>query len=382
MIMSYGNDQDIPTFPGRVGIQQRVFPSYRRDFFECLGRACQGGLSLLAGLPGPGEGIIPGDSLEGAHYVKAGNLHFLRASSPFYICWQKGLIRWLEDWQPEVLIVEANSRTESSRLAVRWMHKHRRPVLGWGLGLAESRGGVIGSIRRWDQDTFLSSFDGLIAYSRQGAEQYHSFGFPLEKVFVAPNAVSRRPGEAMPECRVDIKRPVVLFVGRLQSRKRVDNLLRACASLPSDLQPRLLIVGDGPAHDELRNLAESVYPAAEFPGARQGDELEPFFTSADLFVLPGTGGLAIQQAMAHGLPVIVAEADGTQAELVRPGNGWIIPSNDLPALTQALKLALSDFGRLRQMGRESYRIVAEEMNLEMMVAAFVKALLSITQGSP
>ena len=51
-------------------------------------------------------------------------------------------------------------------------------------------------------------------------------------------------------------------------------------------------------------------------------------------MLPGTGGLAVQQAMAHGLPVIVAQGDGTQDDLVRPENGWQIPPDDLAALTR------------------------------------------------
>jgi glycosyltransferase involved in cell wall biosynthesis len=78
--------------------------------------------------------------------------------------------------------------------------------------------------------------------------------------------------------------------------------------------------------------------------------------------------------MAHGLPVMVAQGDGTQDDLVRPENGWQLPPGDLGALTAALHAALSDLPRLRDMGAESYRIVAEEINLEAMVAAFVEAL--------
>ncbi len=117
-------------------------------------------------------------------------------------------------------------------------------------------------------------------------------------------------------------------------------------------------------------MAQRVYPRAEFLGARHGAGLEPFF-EADLFVLPGTGGLAVQQAMAHGLPVIVAEGDGTQDDLVRPENGWLVPPGDLAALTQAMREALSDVPRLRAMGRESYRIVESEANLDKMVEVFV-----------
>jgi len=168
----------------------------------------------------------------------------------------------------------------------------------------------------------------------------------------------------------------ILFVGRLQARKRIDDLLKACAKLES--KPRLVIVGDGPERRELESFAREVYPGAEFVGAKHGVELKPYFTEADLFVLPGTGGLAVQEAMSYGLPVIVAQGDGTQDDLVRDGNGWQIPPGDFEALVAALNEALSDPARLRRMGQEAYRIVKEEINLEKMVEVFVTALNRLT----
>jgi glycosyltransferase involved in cell wall biosynthesis len=161
----------------------------------------------------------------------------------------------------------------------------------------------------------------------------------------------------------------------LQARKRVYWLLRACAEL--EPTPRFVIVGDGPERESLELLAKQVYPFARFIGARHGAELKPYFAEADLFVLPGTGGLAIQEAMSHGLPVIVAKGDGTQDDLVRAENGWQIMPEDYDALVVTIKDALSDIPRLRRMGMESYRIVCEEINLEKMVEVFMRALTSL-----
>jgi len=94
-------------------------------------------------------------------------------------------------------------------------------------------------------------------------------------------------------------------------------------------------------------------------------------------VLPGTGGLAVQQAMAHSLPVIVGRADGTQGELVRPENGWVLPDDSQPTLTAAIRQALSDLPALRNKGLASYRIVAEEVNIESMVETFTRAVESV-----
>jgi glycosyltransferase involved in cell wall biosynthesis len=248
------------------------------------------------------------------------------------------------------------------------MHERNRPVIGWGLGSPPIRGYL-----KERRASFLRQFDAMLAYSRRGAEEYAALGFPREKIFVAYNSVATPPERLMPVRPWTMDRgPYILFVGRLQARKRIDSLLRACAQL--DSKPRLVIVGDGPERQSLETLAREIYPAAEFVGARHGAELKPYFTEADLFVLPGTGGLAVQEAMSYGLPVIVAQGDGTQDDLVRKGNGWQIPPGDFDALVNTMKEALSDPERLRRMGEESYRIVKEEINIQTMANVFVKAL--------
>lgn len=361
-------------FTGKLALQQRVLPNYRAPFFDLLASACEGGMSLFTGLPRPVEGIATIDKLQVVKYYAGKNIHLFSGS--LYLCYQPGLIEWLKDWDPDALIVEANPRYVSTPAAVKWMHKRDRPVIGWGLGaprfdsaaLSASRKGI-GS-RIWS--SFLHQFDAMIAYSQRGADEYAALGFPCEKIFVAHNSVSRAPISAPDRRPETVNRFTILFVGRLQARKRVDSLLKACAQLES--KPRLVIVGDGPERENLQALALQIYPGAEFAGARHGAELKPYFAEADLFVLPGTGGLAIQEAMSYGLPVIVAQGDGTQDDLVRKENGWQIPPGDFDALISTMKDALSDVARLRRMGEESYRIVKEEINIEKMVETFVTAL--------
>lgn len=365
----------------RVGLQQRVVPAYRAPFFEALGRALPGGLSLFAGQPLPVESIAPATHLEGLTYIQAKNWHFGDPSSSYYLCWQGGLLEWLDNWQPGVLIVEANPRYLNTRRAIRWMHQRGGKVLGWGLG-APPVGGRQAGLRLWERRGFLGSLDGIIAYSRRGAQEYKfelsAAGKSHLPVFTAANAVMPAPSLPPPERSLESEgKPTVLFVGRLQQRKRLDLLFRACAALPAALQPRLLVVGEGPARAAFEAQAASIYPAVEFLGEKHGAELDPIYAAADLFALPGTGGLAVQQAMAYGLPVLVAQGDGTQDDLVRPGNGWQVPPDDLPALTQALGEALSDHSRLRRMGQESYRIVRDEINLEAMVRSFTEAVQAV-----
>lgn len=360
-------------FHGRVGLQQRVLPSYRVPFFNRLGESCSGGLGVFAGRPRRNEGIAVADHLGEAEYVRAQNIHLLGGGA--YICLQPGLLSWVKELDPEVLIVEANPRYLTSRAVIRWMTRRERPVLGWGLGSPVPMG-LLGGFRLGVRSRFLSNFSGLIAYSSLGAEQYRALGFPSDRVFVAPNAVAHASYDLPDRPPIAGRDPRILFVGRLQRRKRVDLLLKACAELGSN--PHLWIVGDGPARRELEQQASSVYPKASFQGALQGSALREAFEKADIFVLPGTGGLAVQEAMAHGLPVIVAQGDGTQADLVADGNGWLVPPDDQSSLVEALQEAFSDLSRLRQLGEKSHQLVRERFNIDVMTRVFVTALKAVT----
>jgi len=361
---------------GRLAIQQRVLPAYRIPFFDALAGECVRGMNLIAGQAKPKE-FIEGNAIPSvAAFTKTKNIHLLRGS--LYMCWQKGLVPWLKKIQPDALILEANPRYLSSYSAIHWLKKLKKPVIGWGLGSPMAHGSW-SSMRLGLRRLFIHQFEALITYSQRGAEEYAQLGFAPEKIFIAPNATVPRPIQVPPNRPNNFlgDRPVILFVGRLQERKKVGDLIRACATLPPSLQPILWIVGDGPMRAELEQLAINIYRNVKFFGAVHGRDLDHQFSKADLFVLPGTGGLAVQQAMSFALPVIVGQADGTQADLVRPENGWSLISGSVETLTQALQIALSDVARLRRMGLESYRIVKDEINLETMVKIFIQAVNSV-----
>jgi glycosyltransferase involved in cell wall biosynthesis len=365
-------DQAAPAFNGRLGLQQRVLPAYRLAFFDRLAQVCTGGLEVFAGEPRSSEAILTSTELQVARYSPARNRHLL--AGPLYACWQDGLREWLQSWEPQALIVEANPRYLATGQALRWMHDRNRPVLGWALGAPAGAGPLVGVREAWWR-RFVAQFDAMIAYSSQGAADYCRLGVPAARVFTAFNAVSLpapTPAPASGRHSAAHAPLKVLSVGRLQARKRVDLLIQACAALGMAIE--LTIVGDGPARAELEALAGHLLPATRFAGALQGGELAALFEDADVFVLPGTGGLAVQQAMSHGLPVIVAEGDGTQRDLVTGENGWLVASGDLQALISAMRQASGDRERLRLMGSYSRQLAAERFNVDAMRDTFIEAI--------
>jgi glycosyltransferase involved in cell wall biosynthesis len=196
-------------------------------------------------------------------------------------------------------------------------------------------------------------------------------GVASERVFIAPNAVET-PLRRLPRRSLAGRRPLrLIFAGRLQGRKGVANLLEACASLSP--QPELWIVGDGPDRERLVSIAARRCPTAVFTGAVHGSDLRRLLEAADVFVLPGTGGLAVQQALAHGLPVIAAQGDGSQEDMVTPDNGWLVGPG-AQALAQALHAAWEARRRLPAMGGASLQLAQQRFSPDVMVDVFVGAL--------
>jgi glycosyltransferase involved in cell wall biosynthesis len=353
----------------RVGLQQRVIPSYRVPFIQKLADLPKIELNVFAGLPRPEEMISSVQNIPDVSFKLGRNIHLFRRSA--YLCLQPGLLPWIETINPDVMILEANPRYPSSRNAMRWMRAHHKGLIGWGLGVPQYSG-ALSNFRTRSRTDFLNGFHAIMAYSNLGRDQYIQAGLSPDQVFVAPNATAPKPVGPAPERKPNFSngKPTIIYVGRLQARKKIDTLINVCAKLPEEIKPNLWIVGDGQVMDELKSLAETRYPATKFLGALYGEPLKELYLQADLFVLPGTGGLAIQEAMSYGLPVIVAEGDGSQSNLVNESNGWLVPPDDETALYDCIKQALLNPSRLRKMGMAAYQIVSNEVNIEAMVDVF------------
>lgn len=170
----------------------------------------------------------------------------------------------------------------------------------------------------------------------------------------------------------------ILHVGRLVSQKRVDLLLTAFRAVVARFpQAELLVVGDGPEAESFRVLTDTlgIVKNVTFAGAVYDPyELATHFLSSSVFVLPGLGGLSINEAMFYGLAVICSGGDGTERFLVREGfNGTFFNEGDMESLTRAMIALISDQNALAEMGRRSRGIIDREVNIHTVVREYVRA---------
>ncbi len=156
----------------------------------------------------------------------------------------------------------------------------------------------------------------------------------------------------------------VLFVGRLDEEKHIDDLLRATSVLRETLPLRLEIVGDGSRKAAFEQLADELGIAdiVRFTGFVSDDELLDAYARADLFVMPSIAELqsiATLEAMSAGTPVVLANAMALP-HLVREGeNGRLYPPRDVHALAGAMGEVLRDREVIDRMGAAGERLVSQ-----------------------
>lgn len=156
---------------------------------------------------------------------------------------------------------------------------------------------------------------------------------------------------------LDPKRTVFLYVGRVVREKRIDVLLQAMKMLQRD-DVQLAIAGHGGEFNELRRQADALDlgDQAHFIGNVRNEELNRLLNCADVFTLAGEAeslSIASLEAMACGLPVLLADAFALP-ELVSPGvNGYLFKSGDAKDAARTMKLLLEQQPRWKQMGLAS-----------------------------
>jgi glycosyltransferase involved in cell wall biosynthesis len=204
----------------------------------------------------------------------------------------------------------------------------------------------------------------VLAVSEAERAQLAGAGVSPAAIRVVPNPVDLRefddppaPGRFRARHGLAARR-LIVFLGKLTPRKRVDVLLRAVAALGRP-DASLVIAGNdlGPGR-ALRRLARDLglAPVTVFTGLVEGRDRLELLADADLVVYPGEHevfGLVPLEALLCGVPVVVADDSGCGEVIRRTGGGAVVPRGDAAALAAVLGPMLASGGAWREAAREA-----------------------------
>lgn len=216
------------------------------------------------------------------------------------------------------------------------------------------------------------SADAFVSNSHAGAKYLaEALKVPEDKIFIktylVPDAEALRKRLAESAAPLQqLKRPIFLYVGRIEQRKGLKMLLQACAILKAQGYSNytLSIVGKGPQREELeafvkeQNLEEQV----SWEGWVEYGRLGAYFQQADVFVFPtfeDVWGMVVPEAMVFGKPILCSSG-AASCELIAEGeNGYIFDPRNPEQLAEQMRRFLDNPDLTPSMGERSRQIIAK-----------------------
>jgi glycosyltransferase involved in cell wall biosynthesis len=216
-------------------------------------------------------------------------------------------------------------------------------------------------LRRLAWPGMLRAFTGFLAAGTQSRRYLERHGVPLSRIFVCPHTVDverfggGRADRAAARARLGLPGGVrlVAFVGRLVAGKRPLDVCEAIARLPDRAGCQYVCIGDGPLAPAIAESARRLGVTAHLAGFRNQGELPAWLQACDVLALPSaseTWGLAANEALAAGCPVVLSDAAGCAADLRAFAPAVDVhPCGDTGALAAALqRVAGADAGSVQR----------------------------------
>jgi glycosyltransferase involved in cell wall biosynthesis len=361
-----------------------TLPSYRIDFFNLLNEKLKKINYKLI--------VISGSNISNKKIIEIKDAVFelIKCKTSGYkifgynLQWQKSLIYNVKMCCPDKVIMLYNAGNINFNMLLLYLRYRKIKYILWGCGHVRddlSKGKH--KIKSFIKSFFVKNSAAYITYGSDFKKSLISDGYNKNKIFVAQNTLNVEGIFNNSFNKLDVRTysPVkFLFVGALIRQKNLKKVLNACHILKSNNKNFIFnIVGDGILKDELINMSKelSLTDNVTFHSAKYGNELSHYFISSNVFILPGDGGLALNEAMAYSLPVISTPADGTPFDLIEESkNGYMLPVNySVEELAEKMSNFINaDKNTLINMGNESLKIIKEKATLNNMVNKFMECI--------
>jgi glycosyltransferase involved in cell wall biosynthesis len=234
--------------------------------------------------------------------------------------------------------------------------------------------------------------DAHVDYIEDAYDIIGSYGVKKSKIFLIYNSPDtdellkiKKEIESLPPILPENNYRLI-HVGRLVKWKKVDLLINAFAKI-IDKYPgaELIIIGTGPEENALKELADkqNIAGSVKFVGGIYDSKvLGQYLFVSSVYILAGMGGLSINEAMCFDKPVLCSVCDGTEKKLVRDGfNGKYFEDNNVNDLVDKIDYMLSNPEVMIKMGKNSGKIISEEINLNTVIRGYLNAFNYVTKSN-
>jgi glycosyltransferase involved in cell wall biosynthesis len=288
-----------------------------------------------------------------------GTHHFLGLNNP-------ALVQRIKSWKPDFVHITGWAWLSHLR-AMRAFHKSKIPILFRGDShlINKSQCGIRWQLKRVALKRIYSWPSGFLVVGTANRAYYETFGVRAARFFPCPHSIDvgrfavpaaefeQQAAQWRRQLGIDDGRCVLLFVGKFESIKQPLVLMRAVLE-NRNRNLMLVLVGTGELERDVKEIASSSPDVFRVLPFQNQSQMPIVYRLGDLFVLASqseTWGLAVNEAMACGRPVLVSDRVGCAADVVDPSCGRVFEGGDPSALSRAIAEMTGDRKRLAEMGR-------------------------------
>jgi len=370
--------------PPKVVIVQRYFYNFREGLFDCLQRM---GLNftLINSTKSRGRVKVHTDKVASVNYIKKPTSFNL---SEGIVCFPFLFLFLLRE-KPNVIVTEGGQNTINN-IQIRWYGRlFKIPYIQWDLGKGyQDFGNSLGRrFYMWIYTSIAKKAGLIYGYNSSSKKYFEGIGVPSERIVVLNNTADTPTLKKVIESSLkelpmdmvncfDPYKKYIIFVGSLLPTKRIEDFKEIMNKLGGEYT--LLIVGSGKEEytQSLKNLFKDI--DCIFLGYKKPEELLPYYNISLFCILPGLGGLSINQAMAYGLPVLCTHADGAEEDVVRNNETGYIYKDIDDAVHYIHSKSIEDWKR---MGKNAQELMFGDFSLEKECERFMDGINKVAYGS-
>lgn len=319
--------------------------------------------------------------------------------NPFSIKWNPTIVRTLEAFRPDVVILSGYIHPTVIR-AARWCISRRVPyaVVCETSCRSTTCSGWRWHVRRAAISWIVRNMAFGLPVGREAADYMRRLGPSEAPLHFFPNtpdtSIIMTESDRIRDCGLEQAirdafsiapdAPLILFAGRLIGAKRPLDALQAFERLGELRQKAVLVVvGDGPLKPVMVGRAHG--SNVVFTGwIRDQKQMAGLLAIARVLVLPSAHepwGAVVNEALAAGTPVVASDRVTSAVELIEPGrNGYLFPVGDIGALADRIKDILALDQEARERTSIAARTTATTFGHEFAAGNLLKGALGAIRG--
>ncbi len=223
-------------------------------------------------------------------------------------------------------------------------------------------------LRRRKLKRIASKFIAVSEFVKQKLIQQ---GFPSNKIIV--HYIGIDVEEFSCASLLQRRDPIVLFVGRLVEVKGCEFLIRAMAKVQLVLpDARLVVIGDGPLEESLKELASKTLGEYQFLGCQASSTVRDWMERSRVLSVPSVSeksgyteafGVVFAEAQSMGLPVVSTFSGGIPEAVEHRRTGFLVPEKDEKGLAEHILTLLQDEALWNWMSKNAARKAQSHFNI-------------------